>query len=129
MKDLPESFETVDEPYMIEMQQPPENHILLTSELGPDPGPPGFGFDYGEDTALMADGKTRVLGYVRQLGEGGVAYTALGHAHTPATNSQPFVDRNVDPEGKTPATLRVTWETEAYRQLLRNAIAWGAKEG
>lgn len=124
-KNMPESFEVIDEPYMIEMQRPPENEILLTSALGPDPNP-NFGFEYGEDTALMPDGMTRVLGYVRQLGEGGVAYTALGHCHTPATNSQPFVDTSVDPEGRTPPTLRVTWESEAYRQLLRNAVAWGA---
>jgi hypothetical protein len=63
------------------------------------------------------------MGYTRDLGEGNVTYVALGHAHTPATNSQPFVDKSVDPEGKTPPTLRTSWETDAYVTLLRNAIA------
>jgi len=122
---LPASFETVDEPYMIELQEPASTRLLLTSELGPDASPPGFGFVYDEDTALQPDGKTRVLGYSRDLGDGGVTYIALGHCHTPATNSQPFVDATVDPEGKTPPVLRVTWEEPAFQTLVRNAIEWG----
>jgi hypothetical protein len=122
---LPDSFETVDEPYMIELQHPEDTRLLLTSELGPDSSPPGFGFLYDEDTALMPDGRTRVLGFSRDIGEGGVTYLALGHAHTPDTNTQPFVDSSVDAEGKTPPTLRVTWEQPAFVTLLRNAIEWG----
>ncbi|MQA00660.1 MAG: hypothetical protein GEU80_15255 [Dehalococcoidia bacterium] len=122
---LPESFETVDEPYMIEVQEPSESHLLLTAELGPDASPPGFGFAYDEDTALQPDGKTRVLGYVRETGDGAVAYVSLGHCHTPTTNSQPFVDESVSPDTKTPRTLRGSWETEAFPMLLRNAVAWG----
>lgn len=120
---LPESFEVVDEPYMIEVQHRPATEILLTAELGPDNSPPGFGFVYEKDTALEPDGKTRVLGFTRRLGAGSVTYVALGHCHTPATNSQPFVERNVDPEGRTPPVLRVTWEQPAYIDLLRNAVA------
>src|SRR5690606_36015836 len=48
-RDLPESFEVIDEPYMIEVQAPAESRIFLTSPLGPDPGPPGFAFAYDED--------------------------------------------------------------------------------
>jgi uncharacterized protein len=121
------SFVTVDEPYMIEVLRPEASTILLTAELGPDISPPGFGFTYEKDTALMADGKTRALAYTTDVGEGGVTYIALGHAHTPVTNSQPFVDKSVDPEGKTPPYVRVTWETPAYAQLLRNGIAWGTR--
>ena len=99
--------------------------MLLTAELGPDVSPPGFGFDYDEDTALLPDGKTRVMGYTRDIGEGGVTYIALGHAHSPLSNSQPFVDDSVAEAGVTPTVLRVTWETPAYMQLLRNSIAWG----
>ena len=51
-----------------------------------------------------------------------VTYVALGHAHTPATNSQPFVDKSVDPEGKTPPVIRTSWETDAFATLMRNAI-------
>lgn len=129
MKDLPESFETIDEPYMIEIQNPAETRVLLSSPLGPDTSPPGFGFVYDEDTALQPDGKTRVLGYTRDVGEGGVTYIAIGHCHSPTSNSQPFVDASVEAAGVTPAVLRVTWETDAYMQLLRNAIDWGVGNG
>lgn len=123
--DLPESFDVIDEPYMIEVQDPASTRVLLTAELGPDSSPPGFGFAYDEDTALLPDGKTRVLGYTRTLGKGGVTYIALGHCHNPGTNSQPFVDSSVTEDGVTPRTLRYTWETDAYQTLLRNAISWG----
>lgn len=108
-KDLPESFETIDEPYMIELQHPSETRLLLTAELGPDTS--GTGFVYDKDTALFPDGKTRALGFTRDVGKGGVTYIALGHAHSPASNGQPV--------------LRATWEVDAYVQLLHNAIAWG----
>jgi type 1 glutamine amidotransferase len=121
---MPETFVTIDEPYMVESSDP-NARVLLTAELGPDNSPPGFGFVYERDTALLPDGKTRVMGYTRDVGEGGVTYVALGHAHTPKTNSQPVVDKSVDPEGKTPPVLRTTWETPAYTTLLRNAIRWG----
>ena len=123
-KDLPTAWEVIDEPYMIEIQDPATTRVLLTAELGPDPTP-DFGFEYDEDTALMPDGKTRVMAYTRDVGKGGVTYIALGHCHTPATNSQPFVDTSVDPEGKTPPVLRQTWETDGFQQLLRNSIEWG----
>lgn len=122
---LPTSFDVIDEPYMIEVQDPSSTRILLTAEIGPDTSPPGFGFVYDEDTALMSDGRTRALGYTRDVGNGGVTYIALGHCHDAATNSQPFVDPNVDPAGKTPPTLRYTWEADAFQRLLRNAITWG----
>jgi uncharacterized protein len=126
-RDMPQSFEVIDEPYMIEVQDPANTRVLLTAELGPDTSPPNFGFVYDEDTSLGADGKTRVLGYTRDVGSGGVAYVALGHCHTPATNSQPYVDVSVDPEGKTPPVLRQTWETSAFQTLIRNAIGWGMR--
>lgn len=124
-RDLPSSFEVVDEPYMIEVLEPARSRVLLTAALGPDTSPSGFGFAYDKDTALLPDGKTRVLGYSRDVGAGGVAYIALGHCHDPVTNVQPFVDRSVGPEGKTPPTLRVTWETPAFQTMLRNCIDWG----
>ena len=127
LKDIDGPFTVVDEPYMIEVQTPETSRVLLTSELGPDPGPPGFGFRYDKDTALLPDGKTRVLGYAQDVGEGEVVYIALGHCHSPATNSQPFVDKSVDPEGKTPAYVRTTWETPEFQRMMRNAVAWGMR--
>ncbi len=124
-KDLPASFEVMDELYLIELQEPAASDILLTTELAKDPSPPGFGFVYDEDTALQADGKTRVLGFSRALGRGGVAYIALGHCHATTSNMQPFVDASVDAGSTTPQVFRGSWDTQPFEQLLRNGIEWG----
>ncbi len=123
MKGLPESFEVDDELYLIEPRG--DIDVLLTTELPEDPSPPGFGFAYDEDTSLAADGKTRVLGLTREVGQGSVAYVALGHCHSADSNSQPFVDDSVVRGGDTPATFRGVWETEPFERLLHNAIEWG----
>ncbi len=123
---VPTSFEVADELYMIELQQPSQSHVLLTTELEKDPSPPGFGFVYDRDTSLMPDGKTRVLGYVREFGKGGITYFALGHCHAPTNNVQPFVDPSVAADGNTPKPFRGSWESPAFERLLRNAIEWGA---
>jgi hypothetical protein len=115
----------VDELYLIELQDPSTCQVLLTTELSKDPSPPGFGFVYDKDTALLPDGKTRVLGYSRELGRGSIAYIALGHCHSPLNNIQPFVDASVETLGETPKVFRGAWETEAFEKLLRNGIAWG----
>ena len=122
---LPASFEVMDELYLIELQEPAASDILLTTELAKDPSPPGFGFVYDEDTALQADGKTRVLGFSRALGRGGVAYIALGHCHSATSNMQPFVDVSVDAGRATPQVFRGSWATQPFEQLLRNGIEWG----
>ena len=125
MKDLPDSFETIDEPYMIEVQHPNESDMLLTSELGPDTTPDDWPSNYDEDTALFPDGKTRALGFTRPIGQGGVTYVALGHAHSAHCNGQPWVDESVSPDRVSPPVLRTTWETDEYKQILQNAIEWG----
>ena len=126
-RNLPESFEVMDELYLVELTAPDDSHVLLTtSDLGADdPAPKRFGFSYDEDTSIGDDGRTRVLGYERRYGKGAVAYVALGHCHTPTTNIQPFVDASVDAEGRTPPQFRGPWQTEAFQQLLRNGIDWG----
>jgi hypothetical protein len=122
---LPEAFEVDDELYLIELQDPARSRLLLTTELEKDPSPPGFGFAYHADTSLLPDGRTRALGYVREHGRGAVAYLALGHCHSPDTNSQPFVDATVSPGGRTPPLFRGAWESAPFERLLRNAIEWG----
>jgi uncharacterized protein len=122
---VPGSFEVADELYMIELQQPSESHLLLTTQLEKDPSPPGFGFVYDKDTSLMPDGKTRVLGYERNFGKGAITYFALGHCHGPANNIQPFVDASVASDGATPKAFRGSWESPAFERLLRNTIEWG----
>ncbi len=124
---LPASFEVMDELYLIELKAPAESRVLLTtSDLAADDrAPRTFGFNYGEDTSVGPDGRTRVLGYVREHGAGAVAYFALGHCHSPSTNSQPFVDASVDAAGTTPLLFRGPWETDAFQRLLRNGIEWG----
>lgn len=122
---LPASFEVIDELYLIELQEPSTCHVLLTTELVEDPSPPGFGFVYDKDTSILPDGKTRVLGYIRDLGSGKVAYIALGHCHSPVTNRQPVVDASVHTAGSPPRLFRGPWETAPFERLLRNGIAWG----
>ena len=124
-RDMPESFETIDEPYMVEILHPSETQILLTAELGPDNSPPGSGFVYDEDTALQPDGKTRVLGFTRNIGKGGATYIALGHCHSPASQNRPAADSSPDAPGVRQGVVRTTWESDAYMQLLHNAISWG----
>ena len=121
---VPASFDVTDELYLIEPRG--DSTVLLTTDLPRDPSPPGFGFRYDEDTSLGADGKTRVIGLERQVGKGAVAYVALGHCHSPATNSQPFVDESVAAGGTTPKTFRGAWETDAFARILDNAMLWGS---
>jgi type 1 glutamine amidotransferase len=117
------SFDVEDEPYFIELQHPGSTRILLTADYGPDATSPTIGTLYPTDTSLQPDGKTRVLGYSRDVGKGGVTYVALGHCHNPAIRAS----RAPDPTDTTPLTFRGSWETEAFLTLLRNAIAWGVK--
>jgi hypothetical protein len=124
---VPETFEVVDELYQVQVLDPANTEILLTTELEQIPLEGEFGFVYEKDTSVLEDGKTRVLGFQKRIGKGGVTYIANGHAHTPTSNSQPFVDESVAPGGKTPLNLTGPWETEAYQALLRNAIAWGVR--
>jgi type 1 glutamine amidotransferase len=123
---LPVSFEVMDELYLIEVQDPATTHVLLTTELDKDTSPPGLGFVYDKDTSVLSDGKTRVLGYSREVGMGGIVYIALGHCHSLLNNVQPFVDATVNPSGSTPMLFRGAWETAPFEQLLRNGIRWGS---
>ena len=120
-----DSFEVADELYLIELQQPSETHVLLTTQLEKDPSPAGFGFVYDQDSSLMPDGRTRVLGYTRTFGKGAIVYFALGHCHERSNNVQPFVDASVTRDGVTPQAFRGSWESPAFERLLRNAIEWG----
>jgi type 1 glutamine amidotransferase len=115
------SFVVEDEPYFVELQDPDNTKVLLTAEYGPNAVSPAIGTLYRSDTSLLADGRTRVLGYSRQVGEGGVAYIALGHCHNPAIRAM----RSPDPADTTPATFHGPWENESFLALLRNAVAWG----
>ena len=115
------SFEVEDEPYFVELQDPGSTRILLTAVYGPNAVSPAFGTLYPSDTSLQADGRSRVLGYTRDVGNGGVAYIALGHCHNPAIRA----GRAADPTDTTPLTFHGSWESPAFTTLLRNAVAWG----
>ena len=121
---LPAEFEVADELYLIEPM--PDSRPLLTTELPKDPSPPGFGFVYDQDTSIQEDGKTRILGTERRVGQGSVIYIALGHTHAPENNSQPFVDDSVAEGGSTPTTFRGVWEDAHFKQIVANAITWAA---
>ena len=115
------SFVVEDEPYFVELQDPASTRILLTAEYGPSAVSPAIGSLYPCDTSLLPDGRTRVIGYAREIGNGGVTYFALGHCHNAAIRAA----RAPDPADKTPATFHGAWESDAFITLLRNAIAWG----
>jgi type 1 glutamine amidotransferase len=118
------SFVVEDEPYFIELQDPGSTQILLTAEYGADAVSPAIGTLYPSDTSLLSDGKTRVLGYTRAVGQGGVTYFALGHCHNPAIRAARAF---TDPADTTPPIFRAPWETDGFVTLLRNAIAWGVR--
>lgn len=126
---LPEAFEVEDELYLIELVAPETSQVILTTSSLPadDPAPREFGFTYEDDTSVGSDGHTRVLGYVREQGNGAVAYVALGHCHTPATNIQPWVHESVDADGTTPLEFRGPWATPTFVRLMQNAVAWGLR--
>lgn len=126
-KGLPEAFETIDEPYMVEMQAPDESTVLLTADWGEVP-PSSTGFYYERDTAMLPGSTKRAIAFERSLSQGAVAYTTLGHCHTPTTNSQRSVHESVAADGKPPLNLLGSWETEGFRTLLRNGIGWGLGE-
>jgi uncharacterized protein len=110
------TFEVEDEPYFIELQDSGSTHIVLTATYGPGAVSASIGTLYPTDTSLLPDGRTRVLGYTRKVGDGGVTYFALGHCHNPA--SRP------GRSDTTPPVFRGAWDTDAFIVLLRNAIAW-----
>ena len=117
------SFEVDDEPYFVELQDPGSTRVLLTAEYGPDAVSPSIGTIYPSDTSLQADGRTRVLGYTREVGDGGVTYFALGHCHNPAIRAA----RGADAADPTPATFHGAWDVDAFTILLRNTLAWATK--
>lgn len=119
------SFVIEDEPYFIELQDPGSTQILLTADYGANGDWPVVDTLYGKDTSLLPDGRSRVLGYTRRIGGGGVTYYGFGHCHNPAIRAaRPF-----DPNDTTPPTFRGPWENEAFQTLLRNGIAWGVGAG
>ena len=118
---LAASFEVEDEPYFIELQDPGSTQILLTADYGASGEWPAASALYGSDTSLQSDGRTRVIGYAREVGAGVVTYFALGHCHNPAIHAT----RTASPGDTTPPTFHGSWEVPAFNTLLRNAIAWG----
>jgi type 1 glutamine amidotransferase len=114
------SFEVEDEPYFVELQDPGATQILLTADYGAGAVSPVIGTLYASDTSLQPDGRTRVIGYTRAVGKGGVTYFALGHCHNPAIRAT----RPSGPADTAPPTFRGAWESDAFTTLLRNAIAW-----
>ncbi len=124
---LPERFTVQDELYLIELTDPANSRILLATELAKDPSPPGFGFQFDEDTALQADGKTRALAYARPVGRGEIVYIGLGHCHEGREGSTSPVHPSVNADGSMPAEFNAVWESEDFTRLLQNGIAWGAQ--
>jgi type 1 glutamine amidotransferase len=115
---LDRSFAVEDEPYFIELQDPGSTRILLTADYGPAAVSDSVNKLYPSDTSLQSDGKTRVLGYTRVVGNGAVTYFALGHCHHPASRDGRPTDAAM------PAIVRGAWDSPAFTALLRNTVAW-----
>jgi type 1 glutamine amidotransferase len=114
------SFTVEDEPYFVALQDPANTRILLTAKYGANAISDSVERLYGTDTSLQADGETRVLGYTRAIGAGGVTYFALGHCHSPTSRPGAAADT-------IPDTFRGAWGSEPFIALLRNSIAWTTK--
>ena len=112
------SFEVEDEPYFIELQDPASTQILISADYGPNAMSPAIGTLYPSDTSLQPDGRTRVLGYTRKVGDGGVTYFALGHCHSPASRTA----RPGDATDTTAPIFHGSWESDPFVALLRNTI-------
>jgi len=117
---LTTSFEVEDEPYFIEVRNLASAQVLLTADYGAKGSWPVVEKLYGSDTSLQSDGKTRVLGYTRRVGDGAVTYLALGHCHNPYSR----MGRSTGVGSELPATFRGPWESGAFATLLGNAMAW-----
>ena len=117
---LAKSFDVEDEPYFIELRDRASAQILLTADYGAKGVWPVAETLYGADTSVQSDGKTRVLGYTRRVGDGAVTYLALGHCHNPYSR----MGRTTGAGGEPPATFRGPWELGPFTTLLGNAIAW-----
>jgi uncharacterized protein len=115
------SFDVEDEPYFVELHDPGSTRILLTADYGPSAVSPSIGTIYPSDTSLLPDGRTRVLGYTRAVGDGSVTYFALGHCHNPAIRAE----RTSDTGDATPLTFHGSWDVDSFITLLRNAISRG----
>jgi type 1 glutamine amidotransferase len=108
------SFTVRDEPYFVEVQDPANTRILLTSVFDQADPWPVVDTLYGRDTSLCADGRSRVIAYTRAVGRGAVTYIALGHCHD-----------GVRRDDGTPERYRGVWNEASFGLLLRNAILWG----
>lgn len=118
------SFVVEDEPYFVELQDPAATRMLLTADYGPSAAGATAGL-YASDTSLLPDGKSRVIAYTKNVGQGGVTYVALGHCHNPAIRAARAQN---DPADTTPPTFRAPWENPAFATLLRNAITWATRD-
>ena len=117
---LGSSFVVEDEPYFIELQDPAATRILLTADYGAAGDWPAVNALYGADGSLQADGRSRVVGYSREVGEGGIASFVFGHCHNPGSRAPGAAERT-----DAPPVFRTPWENPAVTTLLQNAIAWG----
>lgn len=104
-----DAFETSDELYF--MNTADDVHVLLDTECG------------GAANSLFIAGKFPTkhwpLMYTRQLGKGEIVYLALGHCNGHYGNPlQAYV----------PDIERCSWDSPVFYQLLRQGIAWCARQ-
>jgi type 1 glutamine amidotransferase len=104
-----DAFDTVDELYLSRLSGDLE--LLLATRFSGEA--PGFIDSDWTDDAL------RPVLYLRPRGAGTVLYCTLGHCrgHYDAPHRTPYF----------PHVERCSWETPAFREILRRGIAWAAE--
>ena len=104
------SFEVEDEPYFVALTDPAGSRVLLTADFS------GMESEvsvlYGADTSVLADGRTRVLGYSRAVGARAVTYLALGHCQ----------GRTTRPEDPSAPVRLGAWASAGFMGVLGNAV-------
>jgi len=115
LTDVPSTFEVEDELYMVQLTDPENTTSFLQTEYVPEGEMLEEDYHFFMDFDPAPDGKTRVLGYERTVGEagGGVVYIGPGHSNT---THRADVDAWHD-----------TWDNPAYKTLLSNGVDWACQ--
>ena len=138
---LPTHFETVDEIYLIELQDIQNTNVFLTTQLTDEQARnPPFGFKYDVHPALEGPkGSTLAIGYERYIGKGKVIYIGLGHTHSKKqpNGGQTYVHKSANPNAKkqhikyadyvydAKENFQGSWLNPVFLTLVHNALKSG----
>eukprot|EP00944_MAST-04C_sp_MAST-4C-sp1_P015899 g15899.t1 len=137
---LPTSFETIDELYLLELRDAPNTNVFLSvKKTDEQVRYPLYGFKYDDHPALEGpNGSTLALGYEKYLGLGKVIYISLGHAHSELqpNGGQLYVHKSANVEARKPhkkydeyfydaqTNFTGSWSNAAFQTLIRNVLQY-----